>query len=113
MSIDVRDLFNNKLASALASRADDARRIGGKYQMNVTGDGGGSWAIDLVSNPPSISEGSLTDAGVTIDVAEPDFQTLVADPGAGMKLFFAGKLKVKGNQMLAMNLQKLFALVPR
>ncbi|MFO0630736.1 MAG: SCP2 sterol-binding domain-containing protein [Polyangiales bacterium] len=27
-----------------------------------------------------------------------------------MKLFFAGKLKVKGNQMLAMNLQKLFAL---
>jgi hypothetical protein len=28
-----------------------------------------------------------------------------------MKLFFAGKLKVKGNQMLAMNLQKLFKLM--
>jgi putative sterol carrier protein len=27
-----------------------------------------------------------------------------------MKLFFAGKLKVKGDQMKAMNLQKLFAL---
>ena len=44
-------------------------------------------------------------------VAESDFQTLVADPGAGMKLFFAGKLKVKGNQMLAMNLTKLFNLL--
>ncbi len=113
MSIDVRDLFNNKLTAALAARADDARRIGGKYQMNINGEGGGNWTIDLVSNPPTIASGTVTDAGVTIDVAEPDFQTLVADPGAGMKLFFAGKLKVKGNQMLAMNLQKLFALVPR
>ena len=47
----------------------------------------------------------------TIEIAEPDFQTLLANPQSeGMKLFFAGKLKVKGNQMLAMNLQKLFAL---
>ena len=28
----------------------------------------------------------------------------------GMQLFFAGKLKVVGNQMLAMKLSKLFAL---
>ena len=27
-----------------------------------------------------------------------------------MQLFFAGKLKVQGNQMLAMKLQKLFEL---
>ena len=43
-------------------------------------------------------------------MADADFQTMVADPSAGMKLFFAGKLKVKGNQMLAMKLKDLFAL---
>ena len=31
-------------------------------------------------------------------------------PENGMQLFFAGKLKVQGNQMLAMKLQKLFGL---
>ena len=108
MTVDVKKLFNEDLKAALEARGADARKIGGKYQMNVTG--AGAWTIDLVSDPPSITEAVATDAGVTIDVAESDFQTLVADPGAGMKLFFAGKLKVKGNQMLAMNLQKLFAL---
>ncbi len=110
MSVDVQKLFNEDLTQALANRAEEARKIGSKYQMNITGDGGGSWTIDLVSNPPVIAAGVATDVGVTIDVAHADFQTLVADPGAGMKLFFSGKLKVKGNQMLAMNLQKLFAL---
>ena len=49
-------------------------------------------------------------AECTITMAEPDFQKLVENPQAnGMQLFFAGKLKVQGNQMLAMKLQKLFS----
>lgn len=109
MTVDIRKLFNEDIPAALAKRGDDARKIGGKYQINVADTG--SWNIDLVSNPPTAAEGTATDAGVTIDVGAADFQTLLADPGAGMKLFFAGKLKVKGNQMLAMNLQKLFGLM--
>ena len=108
MAVDVKNLFNVELVSALASKPAEARKIGGKYQLNVTG--AGSWTIDLLSDPPKVTESTSTDAQVTIDVAESDFQTMVQDPSAGMKLFFAGKLKVKGNQMLAMNLQKLFAL---
>ena len=111
MAVDVQKLFNEDLTNALAARGDDARKIGGKYQMNITGDGGGSWTIDLTADPPAITPGTVTDAGVTIDVANSDFQTMLSDPGAGMKLFFAGKLKVKGNNMLAMNLQKLFGLM--
>jgi putative sterol carrier protein len=34
---------------------------------------------------------------------------MIENPGAGMTLFFAGKLKVTGNQMLAMKLNKLLA----
>lgn len=111
MSVDIQKLFNQDIPEALSRRGDDARKIGGKYQLNISGEGGGSWTVDLVSNPPTATAGTVTDAGVTIDVAASDFQTLVADPSAGMKLFFAGKLKVKGNQMLAMNLQKLFGLM--
>ena len=107
MTVDVKKLFNEELPAALARRPDDARKIGGKYQLNIAD--AGSWGIDLVSNPPSVKEGPLSDPQCTLDLAEPDFQTVVADPAAGLKLFFAGKLKVKGNQMLAMNLQKLLS----
>ena len=109
MTVDIKNLFNQEIPAALGRRGDDARKIGGKYQLNIAG--AGNWTVDLVSNPPTTTEGTVTDAQVTIDVAEADCQTMLADPGAGMKLFFAGKLKVKGNQMLAMNLTKLFNLL--
>jgi len=109
MTVDTQKLFNEEIPGALSRRGDEARKIGGKYQLNIAG--AGNWTIDLVSNPPTAVEGTATDAQVTIDVADSDFQTMVADPSAGMKLFFAGKLKVKGNQMLAMNLTKLFNLL--
>ena len=109
MPVDVKDLFNNKLKSAVESAPDAAKKIGGTYQLNIAG--AGSWAIDLAAEKPSVTEGTHASPAATIEIAEPDFQTLVANPQAeGMKLFFAGKLKVKGDQMKAMNLQKLFAL---
>ena len=107
MTVDVKKLFNEDLQGALTRNPEAARKIGGKYQINIASTG--SWHLDLVANPPTLVEGT-GDAQVTIDVTEPDFQSLVADPSAGTKLFFAGKLKLKGNQMLAMNLPKLFAL---
>jgi putative sterol carrier protein len=112
MAVNVKELFNVQLTGALAANPDGAKKIGGTFALNITGEGGGNWKIDLVSTPPTVAESAteVTDTQVVIGVAEPDFQTLVADPSAGMKLFFAGKLKVKGNQMLAMKLKDLFAL---
>ena len=110
MTVDVKKLFNEELSAALSRNPEGAKKIGGTYGLNIAG--AGNWKIDLVSDAPSVaeSEAEVTDAQVTIGVAESDFQTLVADPSAGMKLFFGGKLKVKGNQMLAMKLKDLFAL---
>lgn len=112
MAVNIKDLFNVQLTQALAASPDKAKAIGGTYGLNISGEGGGNWKIDLASATPTVAESAteITDAAVVIGVAESDFQTLVADPGAGMKLFFAGKLKVKGNQMLAMKLKDLFAL---
>ena len=48
-------------------------------------------------------------------IEHPEFRKkLVENPQAnGMQLFFAGKLKVTGNQMLAMKLPKLFEINSR
>ena len=109
MAVDIKKLFNEDLKSALERNPAEAKKIGGVYQLNITG--AGSWGIDLSKDAPTVTEGTIPNPGVTIDIAESDFQTLYANPQAeGMKLFFSGKLKVKGNQMLAMNLTKLLSL---
>ncbi len=107
MAVDIKKLFNEELPASLAKNAEDAKTIGAKYQMNIAGEG--EWNIDVTSTGPAIKAG--TDAAdCTIMMAAEDFQKLLENPQAnGMALFFAGKLKVAGNQMLAMKLQKLFS----
>jgi putative sterol carrier protein len=107
MAVDIKKLFNEELPASLTKNAEDARTIGAKYQMNVTGEG--EWNIDVSSTGPVCKEGT-GDADCTITVAAEDFQKLLENPQAnGMQLFFAGKLQVGVNQMLAMKLQKLFS----
>ena len=106
MAVDIKKLFNEDLPASLTRNAEDARTIGSKFQLNVTGEG--EWNIDASATGPICKAG--TDAAdCTITIAAEDFQKLLENPQAnGMQLFFAGKLKVTGNQMLAMKLQKLF-----
>jgi putative sterol carrier protein len=107
MAVDTKKLFNEDLPAALAKNAEDAKTIGAKYQMNITGEG--SWFIDVSATGPKCVPGEEP-ADCTITIASEDFQKLFENPQQnGMQLFFAGKLKVAGNNMLAMKLNKLFS----
>ena len=107
MAVDVKKLFNEQLPAALEKNATDAKTIGAKFQMNITGEG--EWQIDVSDSGPYCKPGTMEAPDCTITIAAEDFQKLVENPQAnGMQLFFAGTLKVTGNQMLAMKLQKLF-----
>ena len=109
MAVDIKQLFNETLPAALTKNAEEAKTIGAKFQLNITGPTGGEWNIDVSATGPVCKAGT-GDADCTISITDEDFQKLVENPQAnGMQLFFAGKLKVSGNQMLAMKLQKLFS----
>lgn len=111
MAVDIQKLFNDELPAALAKNGDAAKQIGAKYQINIAGDGGGEWYIDVSESGPKAEKGNPGGADCTISISAEDFQKLHENPQAnGMQLFFAGKLKVTGNQMLAMKLSKLFSL---
>jgi putative sterol carrier protein len=113
MAVDIQNLFNNQLPEAIQKNPDKAAEIGHVFQMNVTGASGGNWTINATKDNggPSCAQGQAGNAECTITISDEDFQKLVENPQAnGMQLFFAGKLKVQGNQMLAMKLQKLFDL---
>jgi putative sterol carrier protein len=106
MAVDIPKLFNEQLPEALTKNADEAKTINATYQMNITG--AGSWHLDLTSAGPKVTQGEKP-ADCTITITSEDFQKLQENPAAGMQLFFAGKLKIAGNQMLGMKLQKLFS----
>ena len=111
MAVDIQKLFNEDLPAILAKNPDAAKQIGAKYQMNIKGDDGGEWYIDVSDSGPKAEKGNPGTAECTITIASEDFQKLVENPQAnGMQLFFAGKLKIDGNNMLAMKLGKLFSL---
>ena len=110
MAVDIQKLLNEDLPAQLAKFPTEAKAIGGKFQLNITGDGGGEWFIDVSPSGPSAAAGNPGNADCTLTLTSEDFQKLHENPDAnGMQLFFAGKLKVTGNQMLAMKLQKLFS----
>ncbi|MBI4952113.1 MAG: SCP2 sterol-binding domain-containing protein [Myxococcales bacterium] len=109
MAVDIQKLFNEDLTAGIAKNQDQAKAIGNKFQINVTGEGGGKWFVDCTA--PKVEAGEPGGAECTVEITTEDFQKLMENPQAnGMQLFFAGKLKVTGNQMLGMKLQALFAL---
>lgn len=111
MAVDIQNLFNTEIPAAIAKNADAAKEVGAKYQFVITGDGGGEWFIDLTATGPTAVAGNPGGSDCSLTMTSEDFQKLYENPDAnGMQLFFAGKLKVAGNQMLAMKLKKLFAL---
>ena len=107
---DAKQIFDERLPKALAQNPDKAREIGAIYCFKVGGDGGGTWTVDLVSNPPTCAPGDGGKAQCTIEVSNEDFKAMLASPALGMQLYFQGKLKVGGNVMLAMKIQKLMQL---
>ena len=110
MAVDIQKLFNEEVPAKIAGNADAAKQIGATYQFIITGEGGGEWFINVKDDPKCVA-GNPGGAECTMTLAAEDFQKLMENPQAnGMQLFFGGKLKVAGNNMLAMKLQKLFAL---
>jgi len=110
MAVDIQKLFNEEVPAKIAANPEAAKAIGATYQFVITGDAGGEWYIDVKTNPSCVA-GKPGNEECTLTLSADDFQKLMENPQAnGMQLFFGGKLKVEGNNMLAMKLQKLFSL---
>jgi len=111
MPTSVKAFFDQKVPDVLKTSPDKAKDVAAVYLFKISGADGGTWTVDLVSTPPTCKPGEHGTPQCTVETSDADFRTMV-DGGmqAAMSLFFSGKIKILGDQMLATKLTKLLQM---
>jgi putative sterol carrier protein len=92
---------------SLPSRVDPAKAasLTATYRFDIVGEG--SWRVAADGDSVTVEE-SEADADCVIQMSEATFAKLRDGRGSPMKAFMTGKLKVKGDTALALELKDLF-----
>lgn len=90
-------------------KPDEARLVNAVYKFILEGDDGGTWLVDL-TDQPSVEERD-GDSPCTIRMSSQDFVSMMTGTESPQVLFFAGKLHIDGDVMLALRLQSLRQLL--
>merc|ERR1739845_163312 len=96
----------DQIAAAVKSKGPELVKMGGAVFQLVISDGGdkGKLVLDLKNGSGSAKVGEDAKADVTITIADADMVAMAEGKLDGMQAFMAGKLKIKGNMMLAQKL---------
>lgn len=94
---------------SLQNNAAAAREVGAVFQFVLSGEGGGTWWVDL-RGTPTIEEREAA-ADCTLRMSAADYVDMVEGKVEGQNLFFEGKLQIEGDMNLAMKLQALNQLM--
>ena len=109
--MDARQLLDEHLPRLLSQSAAQAQQVNAVFVLELTGERGGSWTLDLKSSPPSARQGASASADATVKLSVEDFEAIVAEPSRAFELFFANRLQVSGDPALAGRLPALISLL--
>jgi 3-hydroxyacyl-CoA dehydrogenase/3a,7a,12a-trihydroxy-5b-cholest-24-enoyl-CoA hydratase len=89
-----------------AERQATVKKVNAVFQFDIKNGEGKiqSWTLDLKNGKGSMNVGAAPKADIVLTAADSDFVDLVSGKINGQKAFMQGKLKVKGNMMLATKL---------
>jgi putative sterol carrier protein len=93
--------------------AERARGIEAVVEWRILdrADGGhDSFQVAIEDGTCRVEQGPAEDPAVTYEIAPVDFVKLVTGNASGPKLFLFGRLKVRGNLLLAARMQTLFSI---
>ena len=89
---DAQELFNEQVPVALSKFPDKAREVNAIYCFKISGEGGGTWSVDLTADPPTCNIDESSNAQCTVEVAHDDFKTMLSDPQAAERPGIPGLL---------------------
>ena len=105
MSSEVRDTID---ALPVAFQPDKARTAQALVQLDLTGDNGGKWVMDVANGQCQIREEITAKPDATLTMNAYDFVALFRNQLDPMRAFMGGKIKVAGNMSVVMQLMNWF-----
>ncbi len=103
----VKETFD---AMAGRFKADRAQGVKATIQYDITGEGGGTYHVDVTDGKCSVQPGAAASPNLTLTMAAPDWLDMVGGKLNGQMAFMSGKLKIKGDMGLAMKLGGMFGI---
>ena len=101
-----KEIFNGMQKRMEANSAKLAG-IKAVFEFDIEGADPGIYSVAIDDGKGIVSEGTSASPDITVTVSSSDFLDLVEGRLDGVMAFMKGKLKVKGDMMLAMQLQSL------
>jgi putative sterol carrier protein len=89
-------------------KADAAGDMKAVYFFDVTGEGGGNYAITIANGQCTVEKAKPEKPDLTITIAAPDMMAITTGELDPMAAFMTGKLKIDGDMSLAMKMGDLF-----
>ncbi|MCK6527910.1 SCP2 sterol-binding domain-containing protein [Myxococcota bacterium] len=102
-----KSIFEERIALRLKTSPERVKGINASFQFNITGDGGGQWAILLDGNGGEVHTGAVESPGCTITMKDEDFVNMIKGGLNAQMAFMTGRLKVVGDMALALRLQQV------
>ncbi|MCR9270357.1 MAG: SCP2 sterol-binding domain-containing protein [Henriciella sp.] len=102
-----------KIIHGMASRLDKnaSRAMDAVIQFEISGDGGGEYALSIRDQACAVAEGGHTNANATMKMSVETFIDLALGRTTGSQAFYRRKLRFNGDLNLVMKIHKLFPSV--
>ena len=104
MASNARALIESMPDAFLPDKAGNAKAL---IALDLAGEGGGQWVVDVSDGECKVREESASQPDVTVTMDADDFVGLTQGQLNPVQAFMSGKIKVSGNVGLVMQLMKL------
>jgi 3-hydroxyacyl-CoA dehydrogenase/3a,7a,12a-trihydroxy-5b-cholest-24-enoyl-CoA hydratase len=109
MEISKSQVVFEQIDQRIAEHPEWTKQVGVVYQFHITGNEGGQYVVDLKNEGGGARPGKDTAAACTLILTYEDFMAMLQGQLNPQLAFMRGKLKIKGNVMLAAKLSPLFS----
>jgi putative sterol carrier protein len=91
-------------------KADRAQGLKAVIQYDITGEGGGTYHVEIADGTCSVKEGAAAAPQLTLTMGAQDWIDMVTGKLNPQMAFMSGKLKHRGDMPLLMRLGGLFSI---
>ena len=105
MASKTQEMMQNMEDAFLPEKAGTAKAL---IQLNLTGEDGGIWVVDINNGQCQIREEEAENPDVTVTMNAEEFAALYQNKLNPVQAFMSGKIKVSGNVGMVMQLLNWF-----